>query len=240
METPSEHQAQSIIYYKKEEGTGNHAPLFNKIFLNTLNLDLNMKQIGSGAEAILYLEGDTVVKDRISKSYRIPEIDTKLRKARTRREAKVIEKLNLIGIPGPKLVQMDDKTMKITMSHIKGMKLRDVLAQNPAELCKEIGKKIGQMHSHGIIHADLTTSNMILDDEIYLIDFGLSFFSDKDEDKAVDLHLLDRALESRHFELYPSCWEAVLEGYKKANPDFIPVLKRLEKVENRGRNKKKN
>lgn len=199
-----------------------------------------MKQIGSGAEAVLYLDSDRVIKDRISKSYRLPEIDVKLRKARTRREAKVIEKLNLAGVPGPKLVKMDDSSMQIEMSHITGPKVRDVLHENPDLLCREIGKKIAKMHSHGIIHSDLTTSNMIFNDEIYFIDFGLSFFSDKIEDKAVDLHLLDRALESRHYELYPSCWEAVIEGYKSDYPEAESVLKRLSQVASRGRNKQKN
>jgi len=44
-----------------------------------------MKKIAQGAEAVLYVDGDTVIKDRTSKSYRISEIDTKLRKSRTRR-----------------------------------------------------------------------------------------------------------------------------------------------------------
>ena len=204
-----------------------------------------MEQIGKGAEAVIYLNEGKVLKDRISKSYRLPEIDAKLRKARTRREAKVIEKLNQIGVPGPKLLSMNDTKMQIEMSHISGPKVRDILHTNSTALCKEMGKKIGIMHANGIIHADLTTSNMILNksekgDEINFIDFGLSFFSEKDEDKAVDLHLMDRALESKHYELYPACWEAVVEGYKQGNPEADKVLKRLEKVvELRGRNKKK-
>jgi tRNA A-37 threonylcarbamoyl transferase component Bud32 len=32
-----------------------------------------------------------------------------------------------------------------------------------------------------------------------IIDFGLSFVSDKVEDKAVDLHLFSEAVESKHF-----------------------------------------
>ncbi len=201
---------------------------------------LSMEKIGSGAEAVLYQEGDKVLKDRVSKSYRLPEIDVKLRKARTRREAKVIEKLEEIGVPGPKLIKMDDSSMQIEMSHIIGPKLRDVLHENPIEFCKEIGRKIAKLHTNGIIHADLTTSNMILADEIHFIDFGLSFFSEKVEDKAVDLHLMDRALESKHYELYPSCWKAVLEGYEKEYNESNYVIKRLEKVQSRGRNKLKN
>lgn len=195
--------------------------------------------IGQGAEAVLYREENKVLKDRISKEYRAKEIDDSLRKARTRREAKVITKLAEIGVPGPKLLEMDDKNMRISMSFISGDKLRDVLHTNHIELSKEIGRKVAKLHANDIIHADLTTSNMILADEIHFIDFGLSFFSAKEEDKAVDLHLLDRALESKHHEIYEECISAVLEGYKEEYPEAEKVLNRLEKVQLRGRNKKK-
>jgi len=199
-----------------------------------------MKEIiGQGAEAILYKEDNTVLKDRVSKDYRQKDLDNSLRKARTRREAKVLTKLKEIGVPGPELLNMDDKNMQISMSFVEGNKLRDVLHKNHIELSKEVGRKVAKLHANDIIHADLTTSNMILDKEIHFIDFGLSFFSAKEEDKAVDLHLLDRALESKHHEIYEECLKAVLEGYKEAYPDAEKVLSRLEKVNLRGRNKKK-
>lgn len=195
--------------------------------------------IGQGAEAILYKEDNKVLKDRVSKDYRQKDLDNSLRKARTRREAKVLTKLKEIGVPCPELLNMDDKNMQISMSFIEGDKVRDVLHKNHIELSKEIGRKVAKLHVNDIIHADLTTSNMILDKEINFIDFGLSFFSTKEEDKAVDLHLLDRALESKHHEIYDECIKAVLEGYKEAYPDAEKVLNRLEKVQLRGRNKKK-
>ncbi len=199
-----------------------------------------MKEIiGQGAEAILYKEENKVLKDRVSKDYRQKDLDNSLRKARTRREAKVLTKLKEIGVPGPELLNMDDKNMQISMSFINGDKVRDILHKNHIELSKEIGRKVAKLHANDIIHADLTTSNMILDKEIHFIDFGLSFFSNKEEDKAVDLHLLDRALESKHHEIYEDCIQAVLEGYKEAYSDAEKVLKRLEKVRQRGRNKKK-
>ena len=163
----------------------------------------------------------------------------KLRKSRTRREAKVLNKLESIDFPAPRLHAMCDQAMELRMDMVNGNKLRDVLFQNPVALSEELGKKIGIMHAHDIIHGDLTTSNMILDSEIKFIDFGLSFFSAKEEDKAVDLHLLRQALESKHHEVWEKCFEAALKGYKKGNPDFSPVLTRLEKVEARGRNKHK-
>ncbi|MFH1682802.1 MAG: hypothetical protein ABIA37_03315, partial [Candidatus Woesearchaeota archaeon] len=72
-----------------------------------------------------------------------------------------------------------------------------------------------------------------------LIDFGLSFFSDRAEDKAVDLFLLDRALESKHYLIYPEVFEQVLKSYQENYPEAVAVLERFEIVKGRGRNKNK-
>ena len=192
--------------------------------------------IGHGAEARLFKVEGRVIKERPAKGYRLPVIDEKLRKQRTRREAKILESLQKINIPAPILLKMCDKSMKIDMSFIDGPKVRDVMS---ARLGREIGQKVGLLHKNDIIHADLTTSNMILkEDSIHLIDFGLSFVSKKVEDKAVDLHLLGQALESRHHEIYNECMREVLGGYKETNPESDAVFKRLETVQKRGRNKK--
>lgn len=199
-----------------------------------------MKRIAQGAEARLYLDKDLVVKDRFAKRYRHAVIDKNLRKFRTRREAKILEKLTALGFPCPKLIESDDKKMFISMQNIKGKRLRDVLEKNPVKLSTELGKKIAFLHKNNIIHGDLTTSNMILAKELYFIDFGLSFFSHKIEDKAVDLHLLRQALESKHYKIWKKCFDAAIRAYKKDYPEADLVLKRLEIVEKRGRYKGKN
>jgi len=196
-------------------------------------------KLDSGAEATIYLEGSTIIKDRLKKGYRHPEIDEKLRKFRTRREAKVLDKLKAIDFPAPALHDMCDRAMQLRMEMIQGNKIRDILYRDPIVLSEEIGKKIGILHANDIIHGDLTTSNMILEKEIKFIDFGLSFFSTKAEDKAVDLHLLRQALESKHYNIWEKCFEAALKGYKQSYPEYKDVLNRLEKVESRGRNKAK-
>lgn len=197
-----------------------------------------MKILGSGAEAVIYRdENGDVVKERISKAYRIPQIDEKLRGARTRREAKVLQKLGAAKVPVPILKNMDDKNMKITMAFVNGRKVRDIIHDSPASLSKEIGKKIGLLHAQDIIHSDLTTSNMIFDNEVHLIDFGLSFFSAKVEDKAVDLHLFRQALESKHHEIWQECFASAIEGYKSSYGSASEVISRLDTVEKRGRNK---
>lgn len=197
-----------------------------------------MKTIAQGAEAVIKSDGNTIIKDRIPKSYRLAYIDERLRKFRTRREAKVMEKLSALDFPGPKLLDACDKTMNIKMEHIQGPKVRDVLEENHEKLSFEIGKKLAVLHQNDIIHGDLTTSNMILENEIKFIDFGLSFFSTKIEDKAVDLHLLRQALESRHHTVWEDAFQNVLKGYSSYKHS-TEVLKRLEQVEARGRNKHK-
>ncbi len=192
--------------------------------------------LGQGAEATLYHKEDKVVKTRHSKSYRHPKIDEQLRKFRTRREAKVLERLCAIGFPAPRLQKIDDKNMEVHMDFVSGKKVRDILSP---EIAAEIGRKIGILHKHNIIHGDLTTSNMIYGKEVYFIDFGLSFFSSKAEDKAVDLHLLRCALESKHWMMYEKCFHAAVEGYKETYPEHSAVLERMEIVEARGRNKHK-
>jgi TP53 regulating kinase-like protein len=198
-----------------------------------------MKQIDQGAEATISADENVVLKDRVAKGYRLKEIDDKLRKFRTRREAKVLNKLESIDFPAPRLHAMCDNLMQIRMDMVNGNKLRDVLYKEPVALAEEMGKKIGILHKNDIIHGDLTTSNMILDNEIKFIDFGLSFFSTKEEDKAVDLHLLRQALESKHYDIWEKCFEAALRGYKQSYPEHSVVLDRLKKVEARGKNKNK-
>ena len=198
-----------------------------------------MEIIDKGAEATIKLHNRQIVKDRQKKSYRLNEIDERLRKFRTRREAKVLNKLQEINFPAPQLHDMCDKAMQLRMELVQGNKLRDILYKDPLGLGRELGKKIGIMHANHIIHGDLTTSNMILDKEIKFIDFGLSFFSHKIEDKAVDLHLLRQALESKHHNCWEDCFKEALEGYKETNPEHSLVLNRLEKVEARGRHKNK-
>ena len=191
--------------------------------------------VAQGAEAKLFLEDNRILKNRFQKNYRLPELDSKLRGSRTRREAKVLEKLAAINFPAPKLIRNDEKE-NLILEKIEGNLVKDILEKYDfKKLCSEIGKKVAILHNNSIIHGDLTTSNMILNKEIYFIDFGLSFFSDKAEDKAVDLHLLKEALESKHYQIWEECFKCVLDTYKKEAEGSNETFKRLEAVEKRGR-----
>jgi len=204
---------------------------------------MSQKIISQGAEAFLFKQGNTVLKQRIIKSYRLPVLDEKLRKQRTKREIKSLEKALLL-IPVPKV--LSSSTYEITLEHIAGKKLSEHLdtLKNARTICKKIGIQLAKLHDANIIHGDLTTSNLILkeverqglkdllilDDSqepkvleepmvpyVVFIDFGLSFESSRAEDKAVDLHCLKEALEARHFKHAESFFKAVL-GLREAYP----------------------
>ena len=194
--------------------------------------------IQTGAEAVLIRKGDLVLKRRVRKGYRLPELDGKLRKLRTRSEARLLDKVGKL-VSVPRVEKVDDKLMEIDMEFIDGKKLSESLDEMKEwkEVCFYLGKGIGKLHDAGIIHGDLTTSNMIFHrGEVYFIDFGLGFGNGKIEDKAVDLHLMKRASEARHFVKFEEYWKAILNGYKKSR-HFGKVMKQLEKVEGRGRYK---
>jgi len=195
--------------------------------------------ISQGAEAILVKKGDRVFKERVKKSYRLSELDDKLRASRTKREAKIFQKLSDLGIRVPNLFPTRDKYV-LEMEFIEGTRLRDRLLSNPEQgnLLKQVGEILAKMHDEGIIHGDLTTSNIMItpEDELVLIDFGLSVFSIKPEDKAVDIHLLKQAIESTHYKHVEEFYAHFLEGYNKS-VNYDVVMTRLEEVEKRGRNK---
>ena len=129
----------------------------------------NQKIIQVGAEAVIIHENNSVIKRRLKKSYRIPEIDEKVRKLRTRSEAKLLEKASKI-IDVPKIIKIDEIKKEIVLEFIEGKKLSDALDNFPLkmqkETCEIIGKNLAQLHSSNIIHGDLTTSNMILVDNL--------------------------------------------------------------------------
>ncbi|MEM5778441.1 MAG: KEOPS complex kinase/ATPase Bud32 [Candidatus Aenigmatarchaeota archaeon] len=199
-----------------------------------------MKIIKRGAEAILYLQNKNVVKERIKKSYRLPEIDIKLRKLRTRKEAKLLNEARRVGVQTPKIIFVDENSFKISMEFVKGKRLKEFLNETNNKkrqrIAEEIGKSVGLLHKNGIIHGDLTTSNMILkNNKIFFIDFGLGDFSKRIENQATDLSVLKEAFKSTHFKYLNDLWKNFIRGYKQTNDNFIKVLNALNDIEKRGR-----
>jgi Kae1-associated kinase Bud32 len=194
-----------------------------------------MQPIAQGAEAKLYRIDNSIIKDRIAKSYRLRELDLRLRKQRTANEANLLRSARRAGVAVP--VVLEEKETEIRMEWIDGELVKNVL--NPSN-CKELGTKIGiaigKLHTYDIIHGDLTTSNMLLkNDKIYFIDFGLGFHSSRDEDKAVDLWVLHGALASTHHALLEKIWTAILEGYRSQYDRAESIIKNISEIAKRGR-----
>ncbi len=192
-----------------------------------------------GAEAKIYFSDGTVIKERISKNYRYKDLDTAILKKNIRKEVKLLQKA-AEHIPVPKVLAHSDKEMTIQMEFIEGKKLRDVIESiDRKDIFRRVGQKIAKLHNASIIHGDLTTSNILIHDKVYFIDFGLGFVSTKVEDKAVDLHIIKKALESKHYTHAEECFRYLLERYSKENKETETILRRLEKVEKRGHYKQK-
>jgi TP53 regulating kinase-like protein len=200
------------------------------------------KIIGRGAEAILIQKNKFLIKKRVKKGYRHPLLDTPLRKGRTRKESRILDKASKL-LTVPKIYDVDEQNCNITMDFIPGKRLSEHLdkfnMEKSLKICKEIGEKIAILHKADIIHGDLTTSNMILhENKVWIIDFGLGFISTRNEDKAVDLHLMKQALESKHFLHWQEYFKKIIEGYKIYDGSDA-VLNQFKKVEERGRYKRK-
>jgi TP53 regulating kinase-like protein len=199
-----------------------------------------------GAEAYLYRETwyskDVIRKQRIVKKYRVSELDTALRVSRTVHEANLLRAAKKAGVPTPTLYEIDKNETYLLMEFIEGQRIKEILDELNAEarktLSRQIGRLIGRLHKNAIIHGDLTTSNLILTKtgKIYFIDFGLGNNSTAIEDKAVDLHLMKRALESTHYKFAEGMFREILKGYSSAYPESSKeVYERMKLIRKRGR-----
>jgi TP53 regulating kinase-like protein len=205
---------------------------------------MTYKLLCQGAEAKIILSNNFITKDRIPKTYRLKELDDKIRKRRTKSEAKLLQKASeIINSPVP-FFQPSPGFTRIKMPFISGKKLSEHLDSFPLskqkQICRQIGESIAKLHNEGIIHGDLTTSNMILqENKVFFIDFGLGFISHKYEDKAVDLHLLKQAFEAKHFKHWETLVKEVFDSYTKGKGDGQAkiIFERLKAVEKRGRYK---
>lgn len=204
----------------------------------------NQRVVSQGAEATIYLNQNLILKKRNKKEYRIEELDKQIIKLRTRAEAKILEKAKQ-KISCPKILNVNEKTGEILMEFIEGKRISEHLnkisLKEQKNICKIIGENISKIHSLGIAHQDLTTSNMIYNkkqNKVYLIDFGLSFQNARYEDKAVDLHLLKQALEAKHWKNWEILWQTIKNNYYLENSqEATKVLQQLNAVEKRGRYK---
>ena len=181
-----------------------------------------------GAEAVLknskMLGRKIVVKSRIPKTYRIRELDVKLRKERTRQEAKLLHFAKLAGVPCHTVLFADDGAFEIGMTKISGKRPTMTAAQ-----CAEAGKMLARLHAKGIIHGDYTPANLLQAKEgLFVIDFGLGFFSSDIEDKAIDVLTMLKSIGEKK-------GAGFLRGYGKVSKEYGKMVRRVEDIKKRAR-----
>ena len=194
--------------------------------------------IKRGAEADVFLiswyKKMAISKLRNSKKYRNITLDNLIRRRRTIHEANMLHDVKKTGIKTPFLYFVDPKRAEIIMEYIDGENVKDILSK---EIAFKIGKYVSTLHNKNIIHGDLTTSNFIKrKEDLYLIDFGLSFYSERIEDMATDIRIIKEILSSAHIHIFEETYESFLEGYALVtNKNFNRILKVVKDIEARGR-----
>jgi TP53 regulating kinase-like protein len=202
--------------------------------------------IAKGAEADLLLDPDwngvkALIKRRGKKRYRHPELDREIRSQRTIHEASIIHRAKEAGVPTPVIYQVDPDDATIVMEFVEGERVRDIVDELSEEERKRlftvIGVLAGCLHGAGIIHGDMTTSNIINTTEgPVFVDFGLGEVSSETEKRGVDLNLMHRMLTSTHFRHTEELIAAFEKGYRESlGEEADEALERMEEISRRGR-----
>jgi TP53 regulating kinase-like protein len=215
--------------------------------MDTIDKTPKAKLLKKGAEASLFLAEwhgrKAIIKVRIPKKYRPTALDEQIRSYRTVHEPQLMHEAKAAGVATPLIYIVNVPDSTIIMEYIEGQQVKQVLNKiskvDRHSVCVKIGESAARLHSYGLIHGDLTTSNMIqtLDGKMYFVDFGLGEKNIEIEAKGVDLHLLKRALQSTHYQFWEECFKSVLCGYTSVCGVKLAekVYEKIREIERRGR-----
>jgi N6-L-threonylcarbamoyladenine synthase/protein kinase Bud32 len=203
----------------------------------------------SGAEAVIepadHLGHAVLAKRRLVKPYRDARLDARLRDGRTRDEANLLMAARQAGVPVPLVYDSDRAGAVILLEPVAGPTLREALEADGDAVADRrlgaLGALLRRLHGAGLTHGDPTTSNVLVPDpadpaSLVLIDFGLGAFTEEPEERGVDLHLVEEALEATDARSH-ALVAAFLAGYAGDGKDALAAatLRRLEAIRDRGR-----
>lgn len=215
--------------------------------MDTIDKTPKAKLLKKGAEASLFLSEwhgrKAIIKVRIPKKYRPAVLDEQIRSYRTVHEPQLMHEAKAAGVATPLIYMVNVPESTMIMEYIEGKQVKLVLNKisksDRHSVCVKIGESVARLHSYGLIHGDLTTSNMIQtsDGKMYFVDFGLGEKNIENEAKGVDLHLLKRALQSTHYQFWEECFKSVLGGYTSVYGAKLAekVYEKIREIERRGR-----
>jgi TP53 regulating kinase and related kinases len=203
-------------------------------------LQTSVRVLSKGAEADIYrtrwFGNDAVSKIRVKKPYRQKSLDNEIRRNRTLREAIMLSNAKETGVRTPFLYFVDPDSAEIVMEFIEGTNVKEKMDE---DLALQMGRYAGLLHINNLIHNDLTTSNFInsKNNQLVLLDFGLSFFSERLEDKAVDIRLVKEVFSSSYASIYELIFSRFLLGYSSiiGQKYMRATLRKVREIEQRGR-----
>lgn len=202
---------------------------------------MTVHRVGAEArlDSAIWLNRLVVFKQRVVKGYRHPSLDRSLQNTRIKNEVRLMLEARKAGISVPVIYSVDLTENRIVMEEIQGVRVKDALQSLPdkeaEEVCRKIGEIAAKLHQNDIVHGDLTTSNMLLEnDRIVLIDFSLGSKTSELEDKGVDMHLLEEAFHSAHHKR-SGLYDTVKDSYVNTYPGGAEVLRKVREIEKRGR-----
>ena len=197
-----------------------------------------------------------VRKQRRTRAWRHPDLDHRLGHRRMMSEARLMVRMQRAGVAIPALYYLDPDACTMVMQRMPGRPLIDVLRDNalPPSFKQSVltstGAAIRNVHRLAITHGDLSTNNVLIDEEGHatLIDFGLAAVDYEVERFGIDLHVVDEILGASHPDIADGI-EFLLAGYTAeeerqgppveqtggAVPTASEVLQRLENVRTRVR-----
>lgn len=198
-----------------------------------------MQLVKRGAEADVYLTEwggkKAISKIRSQKPYRNKDLDAEIRKHRTIHEANFMSAVKPAGVISPFVYFVDPIKAEIIMELVEGKNIREAITPS---LSYEIGRYAAMLHAKSIIHGDLTTSNFIIDNstKLVLLDFGLSYYSERMEDMATDIRLIKEVFASAHIGI-KGAFSRFVEGYTSISGEAktTRILENVGEIEQRGR-----
>jgi N6-L-threonylcarbamoyladenine synthase/protein kinase Bud32 len=184
-----------------------------------------------GAESTVTVEGDSVRKRRHERAYRHPELDERLRRERTRQEARLTSQARREGVPTPLVADVDVAETELRLQRVGTADLRTEITEGRV---RALARHLARLHEAGFVHGDPTPRNVRIDesDSVTLIDFGLGYYTDDPEDHAMDLHVLAGSLAGTDDDA-ETLRQAAEDAYRESGDGT--VLEQLREIEGRGR-----
>jgi TP53 regulating kinase-like protein len=194
-----------------------------------------LELIAKGAESNIYLtkwyNRKAISKIRIPKIFREQNLDRTLRRQRTIHEAIIISQVKYFGLRTPYIYFVDAANAEIIMEYVNGTIASFTLNER---VCFEMGLYAASIHANDIIHGDLNPNNVIVGKHITMLDFGLSFNSNRIEDKAVDVRLIKEIFNSLYSQSYSMFYSAFLDGYS-VSKEYQKIINKIKSIEMRRR-----